>query len=128
MIARPLRPFVYALVGSFAAAATLLAALAQSSVAGNWALEVDSPQGITKANLALAVDGEALKGTLSSDMGETPFTGSAKDGAIKFTFDFAGPQGPMSITATGTVSGDDIKGEMDYGMGIATFTGKRAGK
>lgn len=103
-------------------------AWSQTSVAGKWTLDVDSPQGATKVALVLAVDGEALKGTISSEMGETAVTGTAKDGTIKFSFDLAGPQGPMSITTTGTVTGDDIKGEMDYGMGIAPFTGKRAEK
>jgi hypothetical protein len=103
-------------------------ALAQSSVAGNWTIEVDSPQGPTKVGLVLAVEGEVLKGTMSSDMGETAFTGTAKDGAIKFTFDYAGPQGAVAITTTGTVSGDEIKGEMDYGMGVAPFVGKRSGR
>jgi hypothetical protein len=107
---------------------TVGAAAAQPSVAGNWTLEVDSPQGVMKVALALSVSGEALKGTISSEMGETPLTGTVKDGAIKFSFDFAGPQGPMSVTTTGTVTGDDIKGEMDYGMGVAPFSGKRAEK
>ena len=43
---------------------------AQSGVAGNWTLSVDSPQGTTQATLRLAVDGGAVKGSLSSDMGE----------------------------------------------------------
>jgi hypothetical protein len=104
---------------------TLNAAVAQESVAGKWTLDVDSPQGATKVNLMLTVDGEALKGTIASDMGETAFTGTVKDNTIKFSFDFAGPQGPVSITTTGTVTGDEIKGEMDYGMGTAPFVGKR---
>lgn len=105
---------------------TVGVASAQPSVAGKWTLDVDSPQGTMKVSLALSVSGETLKGTIASEMGETPFTGTVKDGAIKFSFDFAGPQGPMSVTTTGTVSGDDMKGEMDYGMGVAPFTGKRA--
>lgn len=101
-------------------------AAAQESVAGKWAIEVDSPQGLTKALLTLTVDGETLKGTIGSDMGDSPFTGTVSGGTIKFSFDFAGPQGAMTIMTTGTVTGDDIKGEMDYGMGTAPFVGKRA--
>ena len=101
-------------------------AFAQDTIAGHWTLEVDSPQGLMKVGLMLNVEGEALKGTIASEMGESAFTGTAKDGAITFTFDMSGPQGPMTITTKGTVTGDDIKGEMDYGMGVAPFTGKRS--
>lgn len=101
-------------------------AFAQDTIAGHWTLEVDSPQGLMKVGLMLNVDGEALKGTIASEMGESAFTGTVKDGAITFTFDMSGPQGPMTITTKGTVTGDDIKGEMDYGMGVAPFTGKRS--
>lgn len=119
-----LRHRVVALAGAFVLVAWT--AFAQDSVAGHWTLEVDSPQGMMKVGLMLNVDGDALKGTIASDMGESAFTGSVKDGAIAFTFDMSGPQGPMTITTKGTVTGDDIKGEMDYGMGVAPFTGKRS--
>ena len=115
-------------VGALASALVLVActAFAQDSVAGRWTLEVDSPQGMMKVGLMLNVDGEALKGTIASEMGESAFTGSVKEGAIAFTFDMSGPQGPMTITTKATITGDDMKGEMDYGMGVAPFTGKRS--
>lgn len=99
---------------------------AQANVAGNWTLDVDSPQGATKVNLVLAVEGEAVTGTIASDMGESKFTGTVKEGTVTFTFDMAGPQGPMTITTKAAVTGDEMKGEMDYGMGVAPFVGKRA--
>ena len=99
--------------------------LAQQPVAGKWTLNIDSPQGATTAGLTLAVDGEAVKGSLSGDMGETPIKGTAKGTEVTFSFDYSGPNGPISIGAKATVSGDEIKGEMDYGMGVAPFTGKR---
>jgi hypothetical protein len=111
------------LAGAAALASSVV--LAQATVAGKWSLDVDSPQGATKVSLVLNVDGDAVKGTIASDMGESAFTGTAKDGAVKFTFDMTGPQGPLTITTTAAITGDDIKGEMDYGMGVAPFTGKR---
>lgn len=111
-------------VSAFALSASL--ALAQSPVAGSWTLDVDSPQGATKVNLVLAVDGDAVTGTIASDMGESKFTGTIKDGTVTFSFDMAGPQGPMTISTKAAITGDEMKGEMDYGMGVAPFTGKRA--
>ena len=109
-------------------AASLAGAMlsAQSGVAGNWAIAVDSPQGVTQATLSLAVNGEALKGSISNDMGTTPFTGTVKGDQVRFQFDYAGPSGPLTIIATATVSGNEIKGAMDYGQGTAPFVGKRA--
>ena len=111
-------------VGGFAVSCAV--ALAQPGVAGNWTLDVDSPQGIMKVDLVLALQGEAVTGSIASEMGESKFTGSAKEGTVTFTFDMTGPQGPMTIITKATVSGDEIKGEMDYGQGVAPFTGKRA--
>ena len=113
-------------LGGVVAGAAILTA--QSGVAGNWALTVDSPQGTTQSNLRLAPEGDALKGSISSDMGETPFTGTVKGDQVRFQFDYPGPSGPITITATATVSGDAIKGEFDYGQGVAPFSGKRAAK
>jgi hypothetical protein len=79
-----------------------------------------------KADLVLAVDGETVTGTIGSDMGESKFTGTVKDGTVTFSFDMAGPQGPMTITTKAAITGAEMKGEMDYGMGVAPFTGKRA--
>lgn len=104
------------------------ALFAQANVAGSWTLEVDSPQGATKASLMLALEGEAVTGSITSDMGESKFTGTAKEGTVTFSFDIAGPQGPMTISAKAAVTGDDMKGELDYGMGVAPFTGKREGR
>lgn len=102
-----------------------LSAWAQQ-VAGKWTLDVDTPQGPMAVALVLTVEGEAVKGTVSSDMGDASFTGALAGPDVTFTFDMAGPQGPMTVKTKGTVTGDEIKGEMDYGMGIAPFTGKRA--
>ena len=101
-------------------------AFAQAAISGKWTLDVDSPQGATKADLVLAVDGETVTGTIGSDMGESKFTGTVKDGTVTFSFDMAGPQGPMTITTKAAITGAEMKGEMDYGMGVAPFTGKRA--
>jgi hypothetical protein len=106
--------------------ASTVALPAQSGVAGNWTLTVDSPQGATQATLRLAVDGATVKGSISSDMGETPLSGTVSGDQVKFQFDYSGPSGAITITSTATVSGDDIKGDMDYGQGTAPFTGKRA--
>ena len=125
-MAYPMRTRLAAFTSAVALASSVL--FAQANVAGNWTLDVDSPQGATKVNLVLAVEGEAVTGTIASDMGESKFTGTLKEGTVTFSFDIAGPQGPMTITTKAAVTGDDMKGEMDYGMGVAPFIGKRGGR
>lgn len=112
-----------AVAGGLALSSTL--ALAQHPAAGKWTLDIDSPQGATTAGLTLSVEGEVVKGTLASDMGELPITGKFTDGRVSFSFDFAGPSGPITILTKATVTGDEMTGEMDYGQGVAPFTGKR---
>ncbi|MGE0816566.1 MAG: hypothetical protein AB7O28_18260 [Vicinamibacterales bacterium] len=100
-------------------------AAGQEAATGTWDLDVDSPQGTMKAGLVLAVDGDTVKGSIASEMGETAFTGTVKAGTVAFTFDMAGPQGAMTIRATATVSGNEMRGEFDFGSGVAPFTGRR---
>lgn len=125
-MAHPIRRRLAAFTSAVALASSVL--FAQANVAGNWTLDVDSPQGATKVNLVLAVEGEGVTGTIASDMGESKFTGTVKEGTVTFTFDMAGPQGPLTITTRAAVTGDEMKGEMDYGMGVAPFVGKRDGR
>ena len=125
-MAHPIRTRLATFTSVVALASSVL--FAQANVAGNWTLDVDSPQGATKVNLVLAVEGEAVTGTIASDMGESKFTGTLKEGTVTFSFDMAGPQGPLTITTRAAITGDEMKGEMDYGMGVAPFIGKREGR
>jgi hypothetical protein len=125
-MAYPIRTRLAVFTSVVALASSVL--FAQANVAGSWTLDVDSPQGATKVNLVLAVEGEAVTGTIASDMGESKFTGTVKEGTVTFSFDMAGPQGPLTITTRAAITGDEMKGEMDYGMGVAPFVGKREGR
>ena len=125
-MAHPIRTRLAVFTSVVALASSAL--FAQANVAGSWTLDVDSPQGATKVNLVLAAEGEAVTGTIASDMGESKFTGTLKEGTVPFSFDMAGPQGPLTITTRAAVTGDEMKGEMDYGMGVAPFIGKRDGR
>lgn len=123
------RPLIRRVAGTVAmlsfVARAALAAQTQD-VAGQWKLDVDTPQGMMTVALVLTAEGDTVKGSVSSEMGDTAFTGVLSGAEVSFSFDMNGPQGPMNVKTKGTVTGDDIKGEMDYGMGVAPFTGKRS--
>jgi hypothetical protein len=111
------------LVAVTLAASALVAA--QSIVAGDWAVSFATPNGPREVTMAMKVDGDALTGTIASEMGEVPFTGTAKGGAFNASFSVDTPNGAFNIALSGEVTGDDMKGTMDYGQGVGEFTGKR---
>jgi hypothetical protein len=111
-----------------AVALTSSIALAQNGVAGRWTLDVDSPQGATKADLVLTVDGETVTGSIGSDMGESKFTGTVKDGTVTFSFDMAGPQGPMTIICLFFPGSEELKWDNTGAEVVYIKAGENAGQ
>ena len=58
------------------------------SVAGDWDVTVQSPQGTNTVLVTLKQDGEKLDGLFKSPLGELPFTGTLTGSDMKFTFTF----------------------------------------
>jgi hypothetical protein len=113
---------------AFLVAATLTAsalASAQSGVAGDWMVSFDTPSGAREVSMALKVDGDAVSGTIASEMGEVPFKGTTKGNTFNASFNVDTPNGSFTIGLTGEVDGDDMKGTLDYGQGTGAFTAKR---
>jgi len=112
---------------SFLAATLAASSLvsAQSRVAGDWAVSFDTPNGAREVTMAMKVDGDALSGTIASDLGEVAFKGKTKGDAFNATFNVDTPNGSFTIALTGEVSGDEMKGMLDFGQGTGAFTGKR---
>ena len=102
-------------------------ASAQSSVAGNWALSFNTPNGTRESSAVFKVDGEVLTGTITSDMGEASFKGTTKGNTFAISLDVQTQNGTLTIGITGEVDGDTLKGVMDFGQGTGEFTGKRKG-
>ena len=105
-----------------AACATLSFA---QSVSGNWDTTITSPQGAGKSQLALKQEGEALSGTIKSELGELPVKGTLKGKDIKLTFSVKFQDNDLLITLSGKLDGDALKSDADFG-GLAQ--GDWAGK
>ncbi|MFN7926490.1 MAG: hypothetical protein U0Y68_00835 [Blastocatellia bacterium] len=104
------------------------ASLAQS-VAGDWQVTLNSPQGSQTSNMALKQEGDNLSGALKNERGELPVKGTIKgsDVTIKFTVKFQDNDFP--ITLTGKLAGNDIKGDADFGgLAQGDWSAKRAGE
>lgn len=97
------------------------------SVAGDWDVTVQSPQGTNTVLVTLKQDGEKLEGLFKSPLGELPFTGTLVGSEMKFAFQFPVDGQPLAITMTGKVDGDAIAGKADFGgFAEGDWSAKRA--
>jgi hypothetical protein len=98
---------------------------AQTSVAGEWVLSVNGPQGTVDTDASFRQSGDKVTGTFSSQMGETNVEGTMSGSTLSLAFNVVTPNGPIDIRMTAEVAGAEMKGTIDYGMGTADFTGKK---
>jgi hypothetical protein len=108
-------------------ASTTTAPAAAASVGDKWDVTFKTPNGDLQAVVTVRTDAGKVEGTISSQMGEAPFTGTLEGKALKVSFNFATPQGTLPITMTGDIEGDTIpngKAEI-VGMGTMEWTAKK---
>ena len=110
--------------------AMLLAAVpafaADTKVAGDWTLSVETPNGTRTPTASFKQEGENLTGTYKGALGEAPLKGTIKGNEIKFTVTVTTPNGDLALDYSGTVDGDSMKGTVKFGQaGEGTWTGKK---
>lgn len=97
-----------------------------ADITGNWAISVETPNGKRDSTLALKQDGEKLTGTMSSQFGDAPLTGTVKGNDVTFsiTREFNGQS--MKLDYTAKVDGTKLNGTLKFGDndGIP-FTGEK---
>jgi len=106
---------------------TTTAPAAAASVGDKWDVTFKTPNGDLQAVVTVRTDAGKVEGTISSQMGEAPFTGTLEGKALKVSFNFATPQGTLPVVMTGDVEGDTIpngKAEIT-GMGTMEWTAKK---
>ena len=109
----------------FALLISSIAAMA-ADVSGAWACTVDSPQGQLDVTLTLKQDGDKVTGTLSSQMGDAPVTGTVKGSDIEFTMSMDAGGGNMVLKYNAKVDGDKISGSINIeGQGEIKFSGTK---
>jgi hypothetical protein len=118
------------LLASLAVSALILtagvaAASAQTSVAGDWVLTVNGPQGTVDTDASFRQAGDKVTGTFSSQLGETNVEGTMSGSTLSLAFSVVTQNGPIDIRMTAEVAGSEMKGTIDFGMGTADFTGKK---
>jgi hypothetical protein len=98
--------------------------LAQSSVDGTWAGEVQGGRGPVQLTLTLKASGDKLTGSLAGGRGGTVMIedGTVSGSTIGFKTRQQGRGGEVTYTWSGTVKGDEIAMTRDGGQGQQKFT------
>src|SRR5262249_5601654 len=94
---------------------TTVPALAQTTVAVDWDVTINSPQGANTSKVTFKQDASKVDGMIKSPAGETAIAGTVEGDDLKvaFTINFQGM--PFEIKLNGKVAGDTITGKADFG-------------
>jgi hypothetical protein len=94
---------------------------------GTWKIVTKTPMGDLEATAVVAVDGDVLTGTVSSDLfGSVPI----EDGRVEgdkawWTLNISSPL-QLTLKHAATFTADAVSGEVDLGLfGKATFSGRQ---
>jgi imidazolonepropionase-like amidohydrolase len=101
-------------------------AASTASVAGAWAVSIDVPGSPLSGTLTLNQQGNALTGTLQTQLGPAAIkTGSVTGDSFTFTASVEFGGASIDITANGRVSGAQVSGTIDSPQGSVPFSGRR---
>jgi hypothetical protein len=110
-----------------AAAAAPADASATGGISGKWDVILAMGGGQFPMTATFAQTGEKVTGTLSSQIGEVPITGTMVGNALKFDFTTPTPNGDMAVSMTGELGAEGLKGKANVvGLGEADWTATRA--
>src|SRR5262245_45105287 len=116
---------------SFVLAALLFAVptFAQTTVAGDWELTIQSPTGTRSVPLTLKQEGETVTGMFKGPQGELPVKGTLVGDDLKFDFSIPIQGSSIDISMSGKVANDAVSGTAQFGgFGEGPFTMKRPDK
>jgi len=119
------------LIGTTVAAHLGSCAQSNSSVAGNWELQVETPGGKQTVLVTFTQEGSQLTATLRSLQGErrlenVAVTGSIKGNDITFSMRNKNDSDDLPISYSGTVNRDSMKGKVEFpGRDSAKWQAKR---
>ena len=118
---------VRSLFGALLIACATLAipSASQTSIAGDWTLMFNGPQGPIETSAKFTQEGENVGGTIDSPQGAVDVTGTLKESklAISMTVDAGGQT--ITVYMLGDVDGDTMKGTWNFGQGSSEWEGKR---
>ena len=97
------------------AAALVVSVTAQSSVAGDWNMTIDSDQGSLSATMTFKQDGEKVTGSMPTDQITFEFEGTISDNKLELVAEIDAGGAFLEVTLEATVDGNEIIGTLDFG-------------
>lgn len=111
----------------FAIVFAAMSVSAQTSVAGEWDGQFETPGGARPFKLVLAVDGDKITGTAKRSSGDVAVEGTIKGEAIMFSYTINYGGNDLTMTFTGRVNGDAMSGAVSFGGNAEeSWSAKRA--
>jgi hypothetical protein len=100
---------------------------APGDASGEWDLTFKTPNGYVQATATINQDGGKLSGTLNSQMGVAPFTGTLQGTSLVVTSNVITPRGILPVTMTGAIAGNaTAAGKAKIkGMGTMKWTARK---
>lgn len=108
--------------------ALLLSSMAAyaEDVSGSYTIAIETPNGNLDATLTMKQDGDKLAGSVISQLGESPITGTAKATEVEFTMTVDINGQSQTLKYSGKVEGDKISGSIRVGdQGELKFSGTK---
>ena len=97
------------------------------SLAGEWDLTINTPDGPKPSKFVVKQEGSALSGALKSDQGELATKVALTGDNVKINFSIKFNDADLPITLSGKLVGDMMKGEADFGgLAQGDWSAKRA--
>ena len=97
------------------AAALVVSVTAQSNVAGDWNMTIDSDQGSLSATMTFKQDGEKVTGSMPTDQITFEFEGTISDNKLELVAEIDAGGAFLEVTLEATVDGNEIIGTLDFG-------------
>jgi len=97
------------------AAALVVSVTAQSNVAGDWDMTIDSDQGSLSATMTFKQDGEKVTGSMPTDQITFEFEGTISDNKLELVAEIDAGGAFLEVTLEATVDGNEITGTLDFG-------------
>ena len=85
------------------------------SLSGDWDFLINTPAGSAQNPASLKQEGENLSGTIKTDFGEVPISGTLKDKDVTLQFKVNANGAELTIVLKGKLEGGEMKGGADLG-------------
>jgi hypothetical protein len=97
------------------------------SLSGDWDISLNTPIGPAQSKASLKHEGENLSGTIKTQFGEFPISGTLKGADVTLKYTISADGNELTVTLKGKLDGETMKGSADFSSaGEGDWTAKKA--